>query len=188
MLAGGRIAVAEAGLHRIVTVAGEGGPVEVLAGSRAEGLRDGPALQAHLAQPSGLAAIAGDAVTFADSEVSALRVLRDGRVETLVGTGLFDWGTADGDRATARLQHPLGVAALPDGSIAVADTFNSLLRVWKAGVLRTMPLSEPLDEPGGLEAISALPAKALLGDQTGIEQDAEVLGDGRAAHLELEVK
>ncbi len=153
VLAGGRIAVAEAGLHRIVAVPGEGGPVEVLAGSRAEGLRDGPALQAHLAQPSGLAAIAGDAIAFADSEVSALRVLRDGRVETLVGTGLFDWGTADGDRATARLQHPLGVAALPDGSVAVADTFNSLLRVWKDGVLRTIPLREPLDEPGGVDVL-----------------------------------
>ncbi len=105
----------------------------MLAGSRAEGLRDGPARQAHLAQPSGLTSIGGDAIAFADSEVSALRVLRDGRVETLVGTGLFDWGTADGDRGTARLQHPLGVAVLPDGSIAVADTFNSLLRVWEDG-------------------------------------------------------
>jgi glucose/arabinose dehydrogenase len=151
VLAGGRIAVAEAGLHRIVAeaglhrivaVAGDGGPVEVLAGSRADGLRDGPALQAHLAQPSGLTTIAGDAIAFADSEVSALRVLRDGLVETLVGTGLFDWGTAGGDRDSARLQHPLGVAALPDGSIAVADTFNSLLRIWKDGDLRTMQLSE----------------------------------------------
>jgi thiol-disulfide isomerase/thioredoxin len=153
VLAGGRIAVAEAGLHRIVAVGGEGGPVEVLAGSRAEGLRDGPALQAHLAQPSGLAVLDGDAIAFADSEVSALRVLRDGRVETLVGTGLFDWGTADGDRDTARLQHPLGVAALPDASIAVADTFSSLLRVWKDGVLRTTPLRGPLDEPGGVDVL-----------------------------------
>ena len=159
VLADGRIAIAEAGLHRIVAVAENGGALEVLAGSRAEGLRDGPALQAHLAQPSGLTLIGGDAIAFADSEVSALRVLRGGRVETLVGTGLFDWGTADGDRGTARLQHPLGVAALPDGSIAVADTFNSLLRVWKDGDLRTLPLSEPVDEPGGLDA---LPSGRLL--------------------------
>ena len=157
VLADGRIAIAEAGLHRIVAVAANGGALEVLAGSRAEGLRDGPALQAHLAQPSGLTSIGGDAIAFADSEVSALRVLRDGRVETLVGTGLFDWGTADGDRGTSRLQHPLGVAVLPDGSIAVADTFNSLLRVWKDGDLRTLPLSEPVDEPGGLDALPRRP-------------------------------
>ncbi|HVC40951.1 MAG TPA: thioredoxin-like domain-containing protein [Candidatus Saccharimonadales bacterium] len=153
VLADGRIAVAEAGLHRIVAVAGEGGPVAVLAGSRAEGLRDGPALDAHLAQPSGLAAVAGGVIAFADAEVSALRLLSDGEVATLVGTGLFDWGSTDGDRGTAKLQHPLGVAGLADGSIAVADTFNSLVRVWEGGTLRTVPLSGPLDEPGGLDAL-----------------------------------
>jgi DNA-binding beta-propeller fold protein YncE len=149
----GRIAVAEAGLHRIVAVPRDGGEVEVLAGSRAEGLRDGPAREAHLAQPSGLTLLDGKAIAFADSEVSALRVLRDGKVETRVGTGLFDWGTTDGDRRTARLQHPLGVAALPDGSIAVTDTFNSLIRIWADGALRTLSLSEPVDEPGGIDVL-----------------------------------
>jgi thiol-disulfide isomerase/thioredoxin len=153
VLPDGRIAVAEAGLHRIIAVPGAGGTLEVLAGSRAEGLRDGPARDAHLAQPSGLTAIAADAIAFADSEVSALRVLRDGRVETLVGTGLFDWGTTDGNRTIARLQHPLGVAALAGGAIAVADTFNSLLRVWERGTLRTVPLDEAVDEPGGLDVL-----------------------------------
>ncbi len=149
----GRIAVAEAGVHRIVAVPAQGGAVEVLAGSRAEGLRDGPAREAHLAQPSGLTLLDGGAMAFANSEVSALRVLRDGKVETLVGTGLFEWGATDGDRRTARLQHPLGVAALPDGAIAVADTFNSLVRIWADGELRTLHLSEPVDEPGGIDAL-----------------------------------
>jgi thiol-disulfide isomerase/thioredoxin len=148
-----RIAVAEAGLHRIVAIPADGGEAEVLAGSRAEGLRDGPALQAHLAQPSGLTLLAGGAIAFADSEVSALRVLREGQVETLVGSGLFAWGTDDGDRGTAKLQHPLGVAALTGGAIAVADTFNSLLRIWDAGVLTTVVLSDPVDEPGGLDVL-----------------------------------
>jgi hypothetical protein len=40
-------------------------------------------------------------------------------------------------------------------------------------------------EPRGDEAIAALSAMPLLGHETGIEQDAEVLGDGRAAHLEM---
>ncbi len=153
VLPDGRISVAEAGLHRIISLPGDGGAVEVLAGSRAEGLRDGPAREAHLAQPSGLTAIAAGAIAFADSEVSALRVLHDGRVETLVGTGLFDWGNADGDRTTARLQHPLGVVGLADGAIAVADTFNSLLRIWEKGTLRTLPLREAVDEPGGLDVL-----------------------------------
>jgi thiol-disulfide isomerase/thioredoxin len=153
VLPDGRIAIAEAGLHRIVAVPTGGGPVEVLAGSRAEGLRDGPAHEAHLAQPSGLTLIDGGAIAFADSEVSALRVLRDGDVETLAGTGLFVWGTDDGDRRTARLQHPLGVVALSDGAIAVADTFNSLIRIWADGTLRTVALSDAVDEPGGIDVL-----------------------------------
>jgi thiol-disulfide isomerase/thioredoxin len=149
----GRIAIAEAGLHRIIAIPGDGGQAASIAGAGAEGLRDGPAATAHLAQPSGLTRVPGDGVAFADSEVSALRVLRDGIVETLVGHGLFEWGVADGDRSSARLQHPLGVAALADGGIAVADTFNSLLRIWAAGALRTVALSEPVDEPGGLDLL-----------------------------------
>jgi thiol-disulfide isomerase/thioredoxin len=152
-LDGDRLAVAEAGRHRLLAVPAEGGAATPLAGTRAEGLRDGPALEAHLAQPSGLSLLPGGALVFADSEVSALRVLRDGRVGTLVGEGLFEWGNSDGDRQTSRLQHPLGVVGLPDGAIAVADTFNSLLRVWRDGRLSTLSLSEPLDEPGGIDVL-----------------------------------
>lgn len=144
----GGIAVAEAGRHRLWFIP-EGGDARVLAGTSGENIVDGPAEQALLAQPSGLTVGSQGELYFADSEVSALRVLRDGAVETLVGQGLFEWGTQDGDRETARLQHPLGVAAAPDGSVYVADTFNSLLRVWKDGRLATLPIAG-LDEPGGL--------------------------------------
>jgi len=142
-------AVAEAGRHRLWYVDPTGDQANVLAGTSGENIVDGPALEALLAQPSGLCVGSDNALYFADSEVSALRRLRDGRVETLVGKGLFDWGTADGDRETARLQHPLGVAAAPDGAVYIADTFNSLLRVWKDGRLRTLPVTG-LGEPGGL--------------------------------------
>jgi thiol-disulfide isomerase/thioredoxin/sugar lactone lactonase YvrE len=149
----GRVAVAEAGVHRIVAVTEAGSPAVAIAGTGAEGLRDGPATTAHLAQPSGVTRLSDGAIAFADSEVSALRVLRDGAVETLVGHGLFEWGVADGDRNRARLQHPLGVAALAGGGIAVADSFNSLVRVWETGELRTVRLEEPVDEPGGLDVL-----------------------------------
>jgi hypothetical protein len=45
------------------------------------------------------------------------------------------------------------VASLADGTLAVADTFNSLLRIWDEGVLRTLQLSEPVDEPGGIDVL-----------------------------------
>ena len=40
-------------------------------------------------------------------------------------------------------------------------------------------------EPRGDEAIAALSAMPLLRHETGTKQDAEVLGDGWAAHLEM---
>ena len=148
-----RLVVAEAGRHRLLTVPSRGGPATAFAGTRAEGLLDGPAGKAMLAQPSGLSALPSGALVFADAEVSALRVVRDGVVGTLVGEGLFDWGSADGDERSARLQHPLGVVALPDGSVVVADTFNGELRLWKDGRLGTIPLSDSLAEPGGLDLL-----------------------------------
>ena len=42
----------------------------------------------------------------------------DGLVATAVGQGLFDFGHRDGPADQALFQHPLGVAVLPDGSVA----------------------------------------------------------------------
>ena len=144
----GGIAVAEAGRHRLWWIDPQGS-ADVLAGTSGENIVDGPAEEALLAQPSGLSVGPDGTLYVADSEVSALRQLKGGQVTTLVGKGLFEWGAEDGDRETARLQHPLGVAAASDGSVYVADTFNSLLRVWKDGQLSTLPVTG-LDEPGGL--------------------------------------
>ena len=49
-------------------------------------------------------------------------------VGTSVGKGLFDFGHVDGPAPDARLQHPLGVTVLPDGSVAIADTYNGAVR------------------------------------------------------------
>jgi len=102
-----------------------------LAGSGAEDLKSGLPDAAAFAQPSGLS-LSGDGNTLyvADSESSAIRAIALGdkdRTQTLVGAGLFDFGKTDGPFATARLQHPLGVAA--DGDrVLVADTYNSRVR------------------------------------------------------------
>ncbi len=145
--------VAEAGRHRLVRIRPGEHTVRVAAGTGGEDLADGPGPKALLAQPSGLARTP-EGFAFVDAESSALRLLTgDGRVVTLVGQGLFEWGDSDGPGEVARLQHPLGVAATPDGRrIYVADTFNSLLRVWADGVLRTLPV-KGLEEPGGLDVL-----------------------------------
>ncbi|MER5791941.1 NHL domain-containing thioredoxin family protein [Streptomyces sp. NPDC001980] len=144
---GGRVWIAMAGVHQLWTYDPETATVAVAAGTTNEGLVDGPAAEAWFAQPSGLAATA-DRLWLADSETSALRwVDPDGHVHTAVGTGLFDFGHRDGAAEQALLQHPLGVTALPDGSVAVSDTYNHALRRYDPATGEVTTLATDLREP-----------------------------------------
>jgi len=144
----GEIVAAMAGTHQLWSfdVGADPVAVRVLAGTTGEGLRDGEAANAHLAQPSGLAAGA-DRLWFVDAETSALRYYRDGTVGTAVGTGLFDFGHRDGDASQALLQHPLGVSVLPDGSVAVCDTYNGAVRRYDPASETVSTLITGLAEP-----------------------------------------
>ncbi|MFP3989129.1 NHL domain-containing thioredoxin family protein [Streptomyces sp. E11-3] len=143
----GLVWIAMAGVHQLWTYDPEAGTVEVAAGTTNEGLVDGPAAEAWFAQPSGLAATA-DRLWIADSETSALRWIdRERVVHTAVGTGLFDFGHRDGEAEQALLQHPLGVTALPDGSVAVSDTYNHALRRYDPASGEVTTLATDLREP-----------------------------------------
>ncbi|SRR5579884_387885 len=127
-LGGRRLYVAMAGSHQLWALDLNRDTIAPFAGSGREGLHDGPRAEAWLAQPSGLA-LQGERLYFADSETSAIRYvdLASGRVETLVGTGLFDFGDRDGVGDAVLLQHPLGVA-VADDLLLVADTYNHRLK------------------------------------------------------------
>ncbi|WP_129656614.1 NHL domain-containing thioredoxin family protein [Rothia halotolerans] len=143
--------VAMAGTHQVFSFEPRTGALAVFAGTGNEGLLDGPTGDAWFAQTSGLAVDASGTLWLADSETSALRRIDfrddDVVVSTAVGQGLFDFGFRDGDGERARLQHCLGVAVLPDGSVAVADTYNGAVRRWDpaSGTLST--LAQDLREP-----------------------------------------
>ncbi len=146
---GGKVWIAMAGVHQLWTYDPAEGTVAVGAGTTNEGLVDGPAGEAWFAQPSGLAVSAdGERLWLADSETSALRwVDLGGEVHTAVGTGLFDFGHRDGAAGQALLQHPLGVTVLPDGSVAVSDTYNHALRRYDPATGRVTTLATDLREP-----------------------------------------
>jgi thiol-disulfide isomerase/thioredoxin len=143
----GKVWIAMAGVHQLWAYDPAEGTVAVAAGTTNEGLVDGPGTEAWFAQPSGLAATP-ERLWLADSETSALRwVDSDGSVRTAVGTGLFDFGHRDGSAGQALLQHPLGVTALPDGSVAVADTYNHALRRYDPATGEVTTLATDLREP-----------------------------------------
>ena len=121
--------MAMAGLHQLWSYNLDSGEVRIHSGSGQEGIVDAVQERAQLAQPSGITTD-GQTLYFADSESSAIRMAdidRLGGVETIVGTGLFNFGDRDGQGDTVRLQHPLGVVYV-DGSLYVADTYNSKIK------------------------------------------------------------
>ncbi|WP_159612114.1 NHL domain-containing thioredoxin family protein [Glutamicibacter sp. JC586] len=146
----GKVIIAMAGTHQIFAFDPLTNAVSVFAGTGLEGLNDGKADEAWFAQSSGLA-LDGDNVWIADSETSALRWIEveNGEaksVNTAIGTGLFDFGFRDGDAEQARLQHPLGVAVLPDRSIAIADSYNGAVRRYDPATKTVSTLAKGLKE------------------------------------------
>jgi thiol-disulfide isomerase/thioredoxin len=146
------VVIAMAGTHQIFSFEPLTGAVAIVAGNGLEGLLDGPAHEAWFAQPSGLAEDAAGNIWVADSETSALRKLTidddsSVTVESAVGKGLFDFGFRDGPAAEARLQHPLGVTVLPDGSVAIADTYNGAVRRYDPSTGSVSTLARGLLEP-----------------------------------------
>ncbi|WP_082620988.1 NHL domain-containing thioredoxin family protein [Nocardioides sp. Soil796] len=145
----GNVWVAMAGIHQLWTFDPRTGDVAVAAGTTNEGLLDGPLEDAWFAQTSGLAAD-GERLWLADAETSSLRYVDAGEVHTAIGHGLFDFGFKDGGRDDARLQHPLGVAVLPDGTIGVCDTYNGALRRFDPATGQLTTIATGLGEPSGL--------------------------------------
>lgn len=189
-VAGEFLLVAMAGTHQLWALNRAEETIGVMAGSGREAIDDGPFASATFAQPSGLA-LAGPRLYVADSETSAVRCLDllRGEVRTLVGTGLFDFGDADGPRGTALLQHPQAVAHGRAG-LLVADTYNGKIRrVDEAtGEVTTVYRSEgdlALREPSGL---CQLPDGRVVVADTNHHRLVEIALDGSARVVPLSVE
>lgn len=160
----GELYIAMAGPHQIWVYCPSARRVDVFAGSGAEARVDGTLDYAAFAQPSGIATD-GANLFIADSETSSIRRidLAAGRVTTLVGEDLFEFGDVDGSGARVRLQHPLGVE-YADGTLLIADTYNHKIKQLDLASLSVATIAgtgEPgmgdgsrssgqLYEPGGL--------------------------------------
>ncbi len=146
-----QVIVAMAGIHQLWWFDPVWRRAGVYAGTTVEALRDGELDQVWMAQPSGLSTSAdGGTLWIADSESSALRYVRDGHMRTAVGQGLFDFGHVDGPADQALLQHPLGVCALPDGSVLIADTYNGAVRRYDPATDAVSTVATGLAEPSDI--------------------------------------
>ncbi len=116
----------------LVTLAGTG---------RAESTGDGgQASRASLHGPAGLAwGPRGDVLVTEAAGCRVRRIMADGRIETVAGTGRRGFSGDGGPAIRAELNEPAGVASLPSGGFLIADTDNGRIRrVDAAGQITTL--------------------------------------------------
>ena len=99
----------------------------VIAGTGVDGDSDGPALEAELGAPVGIALAPDGTLYVVDSTRHAVRKISpEGRVSTLAGCG--HKGHDDGRGTAACFRFPTGLALGKDGTLYVADTGSKLIR------------------------------------------------------------
>jgi sugar lactone lactonase YvrE len=101
---------------------------------------DGPATQAQLSSPRGVAVDGIGNLYIADSANHRIRkVDTSGIITTIAGTGIPGFNPQDSIATTAQLSLPYGVAPDGLGNVYIADTSNAAIRmVDPAGVIHTI--------------------------------------------------
>lgn len=184
---GSDLVVSMAGSHQLWKLDPRRGSMSHLAGTGAEALVDGKAAGSALAQPTGVASWTDDTLALADCESSAVRLVTERSVSTLVGTGLFDFGDRSGVGDEARLEHCEDVA-VHGGVLAVADTYNDRLKLIDPLTRECVPwLGEAgeqgsLREPGGVWSDGT----TLLVADTGAHRVVVVDEDGSLLEVRTE--
>jgi uncharacterized protein (TIGR03437 family) len=118
------------GLNCVFRLDASGVLTSIAGNSRAGYSGDGgPATQAQLNSPAGLALDSSGDIFVADTGNNAVReITRDGTIHTFAGSG-YPGYLGDGNPApTAQLLAPAGVAVDSSGNVYIADTGNSTIR------------------------------------------------------------
>lgn len=128
--------------------------LSLLAGSGAMEVVDGTGAEASFAEPVSITCVQ-QVVYVCDSAGSSIRSInaRSGKVTTLLGRGLWEFGQVDGQRTDALLQHPRAIALDPDSpTLWIADSGNDTLRSLRlgGGALANFELQHRLHAPAAL--------------------------------------
>ena len=115
------------------------GVISRVAGTGAPGNSgdDGPATDAQLHEPAGVAVTADGGFLIADTGNNEVRkVSAAGVISRVAGTGIVGNTGDDGPATDAQLNSPFAVAVTADGGFLIGDTFNNEVReVSAAGVI-----------------------------------------------------
>ncbi|MGA2195212.1 MAG: IPT/TIG domain-containing protein [Bryobacteraceae bacterium] len=117
----------------------------------------GPAANAQFYQPEGVAIDSAGRMYIADSLNNRVRMIANGVITTVAGTGLQGFGGDGGDggpAASAQLRTPVAVAVDPAGNLYIADINNYRVREISGGMISTVAGTEGVT-PNGVAADAA---------------------------------
>ena len=196
----GNLYIADLGNNRIRRI-GADGIITTIAGTGERGLAGDncPALSAQLASPRNLALDASGNVYFSEFEGHRVRkILPDGRIVTIAGTGSAGFRGDGGPAAIAQLAFPAGIAIDLSGSLYIADSQNQRIRkVAPGGLIATVvggssgtvlytPLAVAVDSLGTIligDGSNTVRARTLTGNWSTVAGTGApgFSGDGGAA-------
>lgn len=129
--AAGNLFVADAGNHLVRRVDRASGLINSVAGTGIAGFGadGGPAGEASLNSPQGLAVDAAGSLYIADTNNHRIRKIdANGEIHTYAGTGIAGYSGDNQPATSALLSFPLGLAFDQQGNLYIADTGNHRVR------------------------------------------------------------
>ncbi len=128
----GNLYIADWQNNRIRKVTVATGIITTVAGNSTQGYSgdSGPATNAELAQPSGIALDSGGNIYIADQYNNRIRMVAatTGIITTVAGNGTAGFGGDGGSATSAELNLPAGVALDSSGKLYIADEYNNRIR------------------------------------------------------------
>ena len=136
--ADGGFLIADFASH-VVRKVSPGGTITRVAGTGTTGDTgdDGPAIDAQLTSPAGLAVTSDGGFLITDPGAHVVRkVSANGTITRVAGNGIAGDSGDDGPATDAQLNGPIGIATTPDGGFLVADATTEVVRkVSAAGII-----------------------------------------------------
>ena len=99
---------------------------------------NGPAANAQFYQPEGVAIDSAGRMYIADTQNNRVRMIANGVITTVAGTGIQGFSGDNGPATSAQLATPVAVAVDPAGNLYIADINNYRIRKVSGGVITTV--------------------------------------------------
>jgi uncharacterized protein (TIGR03437 family) len=134
----GNLYIADTNNHRVRKVAN--GVITTVAGNGNGGFSgdSGPATNAQLYFPAGIAVDAAGNLYIADTFNYRIRKVSGGAITTVAGNGIPGFSGDNGPATSAQLNSPQGVAIDSAGNLYIADALDNRIRKVSAGVITTV--------------------------------------------------